>query len=71
MSEFVSGVDPASFPEPFAGLYRSHLQHLQLKGLRPKTVEAYARAMRRIGEHFDYEVYIHLASSKLVLDRSP
>jgi hypothetical protein len=41
MSEFVSGVDPASFPEPFAGLYRNHLQ---LKGLRPKTVEAYARA---------------------------
>ncbi len=56
MSEFVSGVDPASFPEPFAELYRSHLQHLQLKGLRPKTVEAYARAMRRIGEHFDFEV---------------
>ena len=50
MSEFVSGVDPASFPEPFAGLYRNHLQHLQLKGLRPKTVEAYARAMRRIGD---------------------
>ncbi|MDZ7813978.1 MAG: hypothetical protein U5L74_13110 [Ideonella sp.] len=56
MSEFVSGVDPASFPEPFAGLYRRHLQHLQLKGLRPKAVEAYARAMRRIGTHFDYQV---------------
>ncbi len=56
MSEFVSGVDPASFPEPFAGLYRSHLQHLQLKGLRPMTVDDYARAMRRIGEHFGFEV---------------
>jgi integrase len=51
-----SGVSPADFPEPFAGLYRSHLQHLQLKGLQPKTIDAYARAMRRIGAHFDFEV---------------
>ncbi|WP_197047262.1 site-specific integrase [Paucibacter sp. KBW04] len=56
ISQFVSGIDPASFTEPFAALYRRHLQHLQLKGLRPKTVEAYARAMRRIGAHFDYQV---------------
>jgi len=56
MSDFVSGIDPASYPEPFASLYHRHLQHLQLKGLRPKTVEAYARAMRRIGKHFDYQV---------------
>ena len=56
MSEYPSGVSPAEFPEPFAGLYLCHLQHLQLKGLRPKTVEAYARAMRRIGTHFDFQV---------------
>jgi integrase len=46
----------AEFPEPFAQLYRQHLQHLQLKGLRPKTIEAYARAMRRIGSYFDFQV---------------
>lgn len=32
------------------------MQHLQLQSLRPKTIEAYARAMRRIGQHFDYQV---------------
>ena len=56
MSQHPSGIDPAEFPEPFASQYRSHLQHLQLKGLRPKTIEAYARAMRRIGAHFQFEV---------------
>lgn len=56
MSQHPSGIDPAAFPEPFARQYRSHLQHLQLKGLRPKTIEAYARAMRRIGAHFQFEV---------------
>ena len=56
MSSHPSGINPAQFPEPFACQYRSHLQHLQLKGLRPKTIEAYARAMRRIGAHFNFEV---------------
>jgi integrase/recombinase XerD len=56
MSEHLSDINPADFSEPFAGLYRQHLQHLQLKGLRPKTIDAYARAMRRIGAHFDYQV---------------
>lgn len=37
----------------FKRQYDSHLQHLQLKGLRPKTIEAYARALRRIGAWFD------------------
>ncbi len=32
------------------------MRDLQLKGLRPKTIEACARAMRRIGAHFDYQV---------------
>lgn len=31
-----------------------HLKHLRLKGLQPKTIEAYARAIRRIGAYFDY-----------------
>jgi integrase len=56
MSAYPSGINPADFPEPFATQYRRHLQHLQLKGLRPKTIEAYARAMRRIGTHFNFEV---------------
>ena len=36
--------------------YQSHLKHLKLKGLQPKTIEAYFRAMRRIGAYFDYEL---------------
>ena len=36
--------------------YQSHLKHLKLKGLQPKTIEAYARAIRRIGEHFDHQI---------------
>ena len=30
--------------------YQRHLKHLKLKGLQPKTIEAYARAIRRIGK---------------------
>jgi site-specific recombinase XerD len=33
--------------------YQLHLKHLKLKGLQPKTIEAYARAIRRIGAWFD------------------
>ena len=36
--------------------YESHLKHLRLKGLQPKTIEAYARAIRRIGEYFDHRI---------------
>ncbi|MDP2785146.1 MAG: phage integrase N-terminal SAM-like domain-containing protein [Sulfurimicrobium sp.] len=36
--------------------YHSHLQHLKLKGLQPKTIEAYSRAIRRIGEYFDHQI---------------
>jgi integrase/recombinase XerD len=36
--------------------YQTHLQHLKLKGLRPKTIEAYSRAIRRIGERFDHQI---------------
>ena len=42
----------ATFPEHFERQYQLHLKHLKLKGLQPKTIDAYARAMRRIGEHF-------------------
>ena len=36
--------------------YQSHLKHLKLKGLQPKTVEAYSRAIRRIGDYFDQRI---------------
>ncbi len=36
--------------------YQQHLQHLKLKGLQPKTIDAYSRAIRRIGESFNHEI---------------
>lgn len=36
--------------------YERHLQHLRLKGLQPKTIDAYARAIRHIGERFDHQI---------------
>jgi len=32
--------------------YEKHLQHLELKGFQPKTIDAYSRAIRRIGKYF-------------------
>lgn len=43
----------ASTGKGFERNYALHLQHLKLKGLQPKTVEAYSRAIRRVGEWFD------------------
>ena len=40
----------------FKRQYESHLKHLRLKGRQPKTIEAYARAIRRIGKYFDYQI---------------
>ena len=36
--------------------YQSHLKHLRLKGLQPKTIEAYSRAIRRMGQYFDHQI---------------
>jgi site-specific recombinase XerD len=36
--------------------YQSHLKHLKLKGLQPKTIDAYARAIRRIGKRFEQRI---------------
>jgi integrase len=44
------------FPESFKQNYQCHLQHLKLKGLQPKTIDAYSRAVRRIGLAFDYRI---------------
>ena len=42
--------------EHFERNYQTHLKHLKLKGLQPKTIEAYARAIRRIGDYFDHRI---------------
>jgi integrase/recombinase XerD len=33
--------------------YQRHLQRLKLQRLQPKTIDAYSRAIRRIGERSD------------------
>ncbi len=40
----------------FAQRYASHLKHLKRQGLQAKTVDAYARAIRTLGEHFDWQI---------------
>lgn len=42
--------------QEFKENYQSHLKHLKLKGLQPKTIEAYSRAIRRVGAYFDYQI---------------
>ncbi len=46
----------SSSDSQFKHNYQTHLKHLKLKGLRPKTIEAYSRAIRRIGAYFDYQI---------------
>jgi len=36
--------------------YQLHLKHLKLKGLQPKTIDAYSRAIRRVGNYFDHQI---------------
>ena len=40
----------------FNDYYRKHLKYLKLAGMQPKTVEAYSRAIRRIGNYFDSRI---------------
>jgi len=40
----------------FNNYYQQHCKHLKLKGLQPKTIEAYARGIRRIGDYFEYRL---------------
>jgi len=37
----------------FITYYDLHCKHLKLKGLSPRTIDAYSRAIRRIGAYFD------------------
>ena len=44
------------FPKDFEHNYQNHLKHLKLKGMQPKTIEAYSRAVRRAGARFEYQI---------------
>ena len=46
----------ATTAEHFDRQYQTHLKHLKLKGLQPKTIEAYARAIRRLGGYFSHQI---------------
>jgi site-specific recombinase XerD len=49
----------------FNKYYQKHLKCLKLNGLQPKTVEAYSRAIRRIGNYFDCRID-NLSSDQLI-----
>ncbi len=49
----------------FINYYQKHLKCLRLRGLRPKTIEAYSRAIRRIGNYFDCQID-NLSSDQLL-----
>ncbi len=49
----------------FNKYYEKHGKFLRLKGLRPKTIEEYSRAIRRIGNYFDVRID-HLTSDQLL-----
>ena len=51
----MSNTSKATAPD-FEQRYQSHLQLLKLKGLRPKTIDAYSRAIRRMGAYFDHQI---------------
>lgn len=40
----------------FKRKYQSHLKHLKLKGMQPKTIDAYSRALRRIAARFKFRI---------------
>ena len=56
MFTYPGGFDPSAYPEPISSTYRSHLKHLKLKALQPKTIDAYARTIRRMGGYFDHPI---------------
>lgn len=40
----------------FKQYYARHCKSLKLNGLQPKTIDAYSRAIRRIGDYFDHDL---------------
>jgi len=49
----------------FNKYYQKHLKCLKLGGLQPKTIEAYSRAIRRVGNYFDCQI-VNLSSDQLL-----
>jgi integrase/recombinase XerD len=47
---------PSTSKAAFDAQYKRLLQHLTLKGLQPKTIDAYSRGIRRIGQFFDHHI---------------
>ena len=43
------------FPQPFAQQYERLLKRLKLRGMQPKTIEAYSHGVRA-ALHFDYRI---------------
>jgi len=43
--------------QKFNQYYQKHLKLLKLRGFRPKTIDAYSRAIRRIGNYFDCQIF--------------
>ena len=62
--ETTAATNAISTKQHYEQSYALHLKHLKLKGLRPKTIEAYSRAIRRIGARFDYQID-HLTEAQL------
>lgn len=56
---------PSPSNPQFDHRYQTHLKHIQLKGLQPKTIDAYARAICRIGAYFDHQID-ELSNSQLL-----
>ena len=46
----------STFSEHFERQYQTHLKHLKLQGLQPKTIDAYARAIRCLGAYFAFQI---------------
>src|SRR5580765_8252371 len=44
------------YPENFEKNYQTHIKRLKLNGMQAKTIDSYARAIRRAGDYFDYEI---------------
>ena len=40
----------------FNDYYQKHLKSLRIAGMRPKTIDAYSRAIRRVGNYFDCQI---------------
>jgi len=44
------------FSQPFAQNYERLHKRLRLRGMQPKTIEAYSHGVRRAAAHFDYQI---------------